>query len=157
MEIEMLKTIKIYGSQKNIDIANTILTIRIPNLDLLSEQKARIQLQYLIDNDKIEAHILYDGNTVWSKNKILKNLKQILRHNDMNYLSDYFYQFLSLSCGSIAHYNKQGWIEVYPTVQHLKNFFRENEFGQRVMNYLPIWKTDASIIVQEIEKELKIK
>lgn len=153
----MFKKIKIYGNKKNIDIANTILSIRLPNLDILLEDEARLQLQYIIDSDKIEAHILYNGNTVWSKNKILKNLRQIIRHNDMDYLSDYFYQFLSLSCGSIAHYNKQGWIEIYPTFSHLKKFFQENEFGVKVINHIPRWKTDVFVIVQEIEKELKIK
>jgi len=74
----------------------------------------------------------------------------------MKKLTDYLYKFLSLSCGSIAHYNKYGWIACYPTVYDLKQFFRRNEFGQRVLRYIPIWKTDAQVIVKEVERELGI-
>lgn len=69
-------------------------------------------------------------------------------------LSDYFYEFLHLDCGSIAHYNKQGWVTEYPTVDDLKAFFKENEFGHRVLDDIPEWKTDAKRIVQTIEAKL---
>jgi len=72
----------------------------------------------------------------------------------MGKLSDYLYKFLSLSCGSIAHYNKQGWIDVYPTVYDLRLFFVENEYGKRVLDTIPTWKTDAHRIVEEIEQIL---
>ena len=69
-------------------------------------------------------------------------------------LSKYFYEFLHLDCGSIAHYNIHGWIAEYPTLEHLKKFFRRNEFGRRVLDYIPYWHTDAKRIVEAIEIQL---
>ena len=74
----------------------------------------------------------------------------------MKSMTKYLYQFLTLFCGPIAHYNMFGWIEEYPTVEDLKIFFMRNEFGQRVLNYIPNWNTDVYNIVTEIEKELDI-
>jgi hypothetical protein len=69
-------------------------------------------------------------------------------------LSRYFYEFLHLNCGSIAHYNIHGWIHKYPTVEHLKKFFKQNEFGKPVREWIPKWKTDAIEIVKAIEQQL---
>ena len=74
----------------------------------------------------------------------------------MNKLTDYLYKFFSLSCGSIAHYDRYGWIACYPTLHDLRQFFRRNEFGERVLTHLPIWKTDAQRIVKDIEQELGV-
>ena len=147
--------VAIYGNKKQIQEAEIILLKNIPDLPVLSESSARIKLQEVIDFENIRAEILFDGNSVWSKKKILQDIKKIKKYG-MKKLTDYLYKFLSLSCGSIAHYNKYGWIETYPTIYDLRNFFRRNEFGERVLNYLPIWKTDAQIIVREIEQELEI-
>jgi cobalamin biosynthesis Co2+ chelatase CbiK len=69
-------------------------------------------------------------------------------------LSDYFYNFLTCHCGSIAHYNKQGWVAIYPTVDALKAFFKKNEFGRRVLDDIPDWASDYKKTVQLIEKML---
>jgi hypothetical protein len=69
-------------------------------------------------------------------------------------LSKYFYDFLHLHCGSIAHYNIQGWITEYPTLEDLKQFFKKNEYGKRVLDHIPVWMTDAKRIVEEIERQL---
>ena len=108
-----------------------------------------------MDAENIKADILFDGNSVWSKKKILRDIKKIKKYG-MNKLSDYLYKFLSLSCGSIAHYDRYGWIATYPTIQDLRNFFRRNEFGERVLNYLPVWNTDAQVIVKKVERELGV-
>ena len=108
-----------------------------------------------MDSENIQADILFDGNSVWSKKKILRDIRKVKKQG-MNKLSDYLYKFLSLSCGSIAHYNKYGWISTYPTISHLQQFFRRNEYGERVLYHLPGWKTDAQQIVKEIEQELGV-
>ena len=142
---------------------------------LKSESEARLEIQKLIDEKKLKASIMYDGNSIWNFDKIVRNVKRIKKEGILGYasyipitrglsvpkytgkafLSDYFYQFLSLCCGSIAHYNKAGWIAEYPTLRHLKKFFQHNEFGQRVYDHLPDWETDAKRIVEEIERILK--
>jgi len=147
--------VALYGNKKSIEQAEIILLKNIPQLPTLSESQARIKLQETIDYENIKADILFEGNSVWSKKKILRDIKKVKKYG-MNKLSNYLYQFLSLCCGSIAHYNKFGWVSTYPTVQDLRNFFRRNEYGERVLNHLPTWETDAYQIVKSIERELGI-
>ncbi|MHC4131285.1 MAG: hypothetical protein ACYSSP_12015 [Planctomycetota bacterium] len=149
------KRVALYGSAKLIKQAEIILLKNIPELPTLSESQARIRLQEVIDNENVKVDILFDGNSVWSKKKILRDIRKVKKFG-MKKLTNYLYKFLSLSCGSIAHYNKHGWIACYPTTLHLRNFFRRNEFGQRVLNHIPQWKTDAQIIVEEIEQVLDV-
>jgi len=149
------KRVTIYGSKKNCTQAEIILLKNLPQLPTLNESQARLQIQECIDHENIKASILFDGNSVWSKKKILRDVKKIKKYG-MNKLTDYLYKFLSLSCGYIAHYNKHGWIACYPTLSHLKQFFRRNEFGERVLDHLPVWNSDAQRIVREVEKELGV-
>jgi len=167
--------IRIRGSKKDVEKAETVLKT-IPDLESLPEPKARLEIQRLIDEQGLNASILFDGNTVLSKNRILQNLEQIVQHGTLYnkkkprlipigsllrmpvvgdcILSDYFYNFLHLDCGSIAHYNKQGWVTEYPTVEDLKAFFKKNEHGKRVLDWIPGWMTDAKLIVEAIEAHL---
>lgn len=172
---EYTRNITIYGNQKQIEEAKRSLSA-ITGLAEMSEGEARLKIQTLIDQERLKASISYDGNSVWSRDKIIRNLKQIIkagtlyRTDQPRYipigsmlripaggqprLTKYFYNFLHLSCGSIAHYNIQGWIAEYPTVDDLRGFFLKNEFGERVLDHLPVWKTDAKKIVEEIERLL---
>jgi hypothetical protein len=59
-----------------------------------------------------------------------------------------------LVCGSIAHFNIQGWVSTYPTLDDLKEFFRKNEFGRPVRDDIQPWYTDALEIVDAIEQKL---
>lgn len=114
------------------------------------------------DTHNLKATILFNGNTVWSKTRILRNLRRIMKHGTLYnqdqhkppILSHYFYTFLHLDCGSIAHYDIHGWIHKYPTIDELKAFFKRNEFGKRVLDDIPAWHTDARAIVQAIEERL---
>jgi len=166
--------IRIIGSRKDVEQAEATLKT-IPDLESLPEPKARLEIQRLIDEQSLKASILFDGNTVWSKNRILRNLEEIMQHGTLYnkekpryipigsmlrmpvvgdcVLSDYFYHFLT-DCGSIAHYNKQGWVTEYPTLEDLKEFFKHNEHGRRVLDWIPSWKTDAKLIVEAIEAHL---
>jgi len=147
--------VALYGNKQSIEQAEIILQKNIPDLPALTESKARLQIQECIDHENIKASILFDGNSVWSKKKILRDIKRVKKHG-MEKLTDYLYKFFHLSCGSIAHYNKYGWISTYPTLHHLKQFFRRNEFGERVLHHLPAWKTDAQVIVKAVEEELGV-
>jgi len=151
-----------FGSEKDINEAIAALK-KHPDLQTISESKARLIIQELIDQHRLRASILINGNTVWSKSRILGNLEKIMRHGTLYnaedqskppILSRYFYQFLHLDCGSIAHYDIHGWIHKYPTLEHLKKFFKHNEFGKPVLEWIPKWHTDAIAIVQAIEQQL---
>ena len=144
---------------------------------LKSESEARLEIQKLIDEKKLKASIMYDGNSIWSFDRIIRNVKRIRKKGILGYakyipigsmlkvpeysemrkpiLSDYFYDFLHLDCGSIAHFSKAGWIAEYHSSDDLKKFFQCNEFGERVYDFLPDLKTDAKRIVEEIERILK--
>jgi hypothetical protein len=155
-----MNKITYYGSEK--DISEAITVLKKQKLESLKESKARLLIQELIDKHHLKASILVNGNTVWSKDRILKNLEQIIKHGtlyneDQNkppVLSHYFYQFLSLDCGSIAHYDIHGWVHKYPTIEHLKQFFKHNEFGKRVLDWIPSERADARAIVQAVEMRL---
>ncbi len=149
------KRVKLSGTDKHINETVKVLIGIDPPVSTLSESEARLKIQALIDNGNIKAGILFDGNSVWGKKKIIRDIKQV-KNGGMEKLTNHLYQFLTLCCGSIAHYNKLGWIETYPTTEHLKQFFRNNEFGQRVLNHIPVWKSDVHSIVEEIEEVLGI-
>jgi hypothetical protein len=154
--LEINNKVVVYGSKKDVEEAISILNIFCYFLTNDPEEtRVRKRIQTIIDDKKLKADILYDGNTVWSKNKVLKGIKRV-KKNGMKSMTKYLYSFLTLSCGSIAHYNMFGWIEEYPTIEDLKIFFMRNEFGQRVLNHIPIWNTDVYEIVVEIERELDI-
>ena len=150
-----------FGSEKDISKATAIIK-RNSSLTRTTEPRARLKLQKIIDKHKLKASILVNGNTVWSKTRILTNLRKIMKHGTLYnldqekppILSHYFYQFLHQVCGSIDHYDIHGWIHKYPRIENLKEFFRKNEFGKRVLDDIPERKTDAREIVQAIEKML---
>lgn len=121
------------------------------------EGKDRLIILNFIENHRPKVDILYKGNTVWDKKKLLKNFRSMVKSNNMGLMTKYTYEFLHLSCGSIAHFNKYGWIAEYPTIAALRDFFRRNEFGENVLHYQPRWKTDAIEIVKEINKILNVK
>lgn len=109
--------ITIYGSPKEIAKAKKALT-RIHGLEDLKEPEARLKIQHAIDKHKLEASILYKGNTVWNREKIIRNLKRIIKAGTLynakkpsyipigsmlrmpaigeTILSKYFYTFLHL-------------------------------------------------------------
>ena len=149
--------IKIYGSIREIEMAKAILEQNLSaELFNENESEARIEIQNLIDEHRIKATILWDGNRVWSKKRILKDVKAIIRRG-MQALSDYLYEFFHLCCGSIAHYDKQGWICEYPDINAIRNFFVRNEYGESVLEWQPSWATDRIEIIKEIYRTLGTK
>jgi hypothetical protein len=152
-----IRKVSIYGSAKAIEVAKTELEQHLPKrLFEENEPAARRIIQSLTDDHNIKATILWDGNRVWSKKRILRDFRMIMRHG-MNALTDYLYEFFHLCCGSIAHYNKQGWICEYPDIEALRSFFERNEFGTNVLAHQPGWASDRIEIIREVDQLLKIK
>lgn len=150
-----------YGTEKDISIAIAVLK-QHENLKAMNEADARLLVQQLIDQHHLRASININGAAVWSKDRIMRNLEQIIKNGTLYnqdqskppMLSHYFYQFLHLVCGSMAHVDVSGWIHKYPTVEHLKQFFKCNEFGKPVKEWIPKQRADAQEIVSTIEKAL---
>jgi len=148
--------IGIYGSGKEIGEARGVLD----GLSLSgNEYEDRLVIQEAIDRNKVKADILYDGNTVWSYDRVVRDFKRALgsgpsritEYGNGNYdLTNYLYEFLSLACGSIAHYNKYGWIGTYPSKEDLKQFCKHNEFGQDILSHQPSWASDRQRIAKAV-------
>jgi hypothetical protein len=177
-ELKYSAEIRILGNKQEFEKAKAVLN-KLTILKNLREDKARIVIQDAIDEYHLNASILYKGNRVWSRRKILNNLERIIEKGTLYgnkrviwmrvseticlpetpadfkpVLSKYFYEFLIMCCGSIAHYNLAGWIGIYPTLEDLKRFFLKNEHGKPVSEWIPWWKTDAKRIVEDIERRL---
>jgi len=126
------------------------------SFDTMQECHVRKIIQDILDDRNISVTVLYAGNTVYGVKKLAADLKRVVKADDMGLLTDRLYKFLSLACGSIAHYNKLGWIDTYPSVDDLKRFFRCNEMGQSVLSYQPIWATDRIKVVKALNMLLKV-
>jgi hypothetical protein len=115
-----------------------------------SSDRLVLMTEYL---PNIKCAISYNGNTVWNKERLIRDFKRII-NNGMKNLSGYLYEFFHLSCGSIAHFNKQGWIATYPTLASLRNFFIKNEYGEPIITHIPSWQVDAVEIAQAMDRML---
>ncbi len=144
--------IRIIGNQYDVNSAQEIM----PDVSQMSEGDARIRIQATIDHFKLNATILYGGNTVWSFDRIIRDFKRVLKADSTEKMTKNLYQFFSLCCGTIAHFSREGWATVYPDKAALQKMFLGNEFGKRVLDDIPRWKTDAIKIVSEMETLLGI-
>ena len=145
--------ITLYGSKQEIKQAINYFNQANIHSKLSGEEPSD---RLVLMNDylpNIKCAISYSGNTVWNKEKLICDFKRIL-NNGMHSLSDYLYEFFHLSCGSIAHFNKQGWIATYPTLASLRNFFIKNEYGEPVIAHIPSWQTDVAEIAQAMDRLL---
>jgi len=118
-----------------------------------NEAEDRIFLQDFIDKTGFKYDVLYDGNSVYSYKKIMKDFKRYLDSGAKD-MSEKLYDFFNLNIGTIAHYNKIGWMATYPTIDDIKDLFEENELGQSVVNYPPKRMTDVKRIVDDMQNLL---
>lgn len=148
--------IRIIGTRKQIAEVELMIIQQLPSIKDMNQADARYHLQVMIDAQSVKADLLFRGNGVWSYNKTIEHFERVVE-NGMDHLSEHLYQFFSLCCGTIAHYSRLGWIDVYPDMEALRRLFRRNEFGERVLKHVPTWKTDVKRIVAEMEKLLGIE
>ena len=102
MRKELKNKISVYGNRKEIEEAEKLLA-KVHILGNEYDDRLKIQ-QKVVPFTK--ASILYDGNTVWNKEKILKDIRRVIK-NGMEKMSDYLYEFLHLSCGSNSEGNRK--------------------------------------------------
>lgn len=126
---------------------------RIP--DHASEPQVRKALLPFVEQNLGPSDwILYDGNTVWDVKRLMKQFKTFVKYYDYDHFTKYLYEFFHLQCGSIAHYNKAGWLSTYPTLDDLKEFFKKNEYGSTVQFSPPDWHYDARLATELMATEL---
>lgn len=112
MNLEYNKKLKIA-----LDGTKTTVQKAVAALDRMtltnSEGRDRLLIQRVMDENDLRASILYNGNIVWPRGRLLKEYQKYSKSGSIENLTDFFYSFLNLGCDDIAHYNKQGYIEYY--------------------------------------------
>ena len=113
------KAITLYGSKAIIQNEKTI----IENLELTgNESKDRLLIQECIDKNKLKSDILYDGNSVYPFEKIIKAYRKLQKSGTLDGLTKEMYHFFIYACGDIAHYDLQGFRAYYNnSVRDLEN------------------------------------
>lgn len=144
--------LRLIGKQSDVDGALEVM----PDVSGMTEAEARLKIQAVIDKFKFNVTVLYGGNIVWSFDRTIRDFKRALNAGSTTGMTHQLYQFFSLSCGTIAHFNAAGWAAEYPDRAALRQLFLKNELGARVLNHVPEWKTDAKRIVSEMETLLGI-
>jgi hypothetical protein len=108
----------IYGKPADIAEAKKVLEKELTEDELSgreSEDKVRLKVQSLIDSKKLKAAILYAGNTVYGFEALMKDVDRIVK-GGVSKLTNALYHFFMMKF-TIAHYNKAGWIQSYPTLK----------------------------------------
>lgn len=120
------KRINLYGSKAIIDKEKPI----IENLKLTGiENNDRLIIQNCIDENKLKSDILYEGNTVYPFEKIVKEYRKLQRDYSLENLSNNMYHFFMNACGDIAHYDKIGYRCYYnDSIVELENRFLKNSY-----------------------------
>jgi hypothetical protein len=64
------------------------------------------------------------------RDNIIRNVEKILRKRNIDFLTEETYSFIHLYCGSIAHFNQEGWKQTYRDLRDFLDFFLvRNEYG----------------------------
>ena len=137
------KRINIYGSNAIIQNEKQI----IENLELTGNESAdRLIIQQCIDDNKLKSDILYDGNTVYPFEKIVKAYRKLQKSGTLDNLTKEMYHFFMYACDDIAHYDIQGYKCYY------NNSFRQLENELLANN----WTASRFTDIDKIFRELKI-
>ena len=114
------------------------------------ESELRLEIQDIIDNNKLNVKVLCNGNGIVSYKRTIKEYEKYKKAGTLDRLSDHFYKFLTLDCNDIAHYNKLGYIDYYDNDFNLV----QKEVIDRTL--APRWKTDVIKILNEIQSKVRV-
>lgn len=112
----------------------------------VTEGELRALLQEKLDENKFDFEddfVLVEGNSVWSYNMIMKEIKKIKKADSTSGITGYFYKFMHLNF-TTAQGNMRGWMVEYPSFDKVTKLLSEVE--------VPEWKTDVIKILTEIKK-----
>ena len=120
------KRIYLYGSKAIIEKEKPIIeSLKLTGI----ENKDRLILQNCIDGNKLKSAVLYEGNTVYPFEKIVKEYRKLQRDYSLEKLSNDMYHFFMNACGDIAHYDKTGYRYYYnDSIVELENRFLKNSY-----------------------------
>jgi hypothetical protein len=83
----------------------------------------------------------------------VKSIEKVLKKKDLKYLTKKAYNFIILRCGSIAHYNIDGWRYYYRDLRDFLDFFLvKNEYGECLakVSELDYWSVEDGEVLREI-------
>jgi len=83
----------------------------------------------------------------------VKSIEKVLKKKDLKYLTKEAYNFITLRCGSIAHYNIDGWRYHYRDLRDFLDFFLvKNEYGKCLakVSELDYWPVEDKEVIREI-------
>ncbi|MCI9038888.1 MAG: hypothetical protein HFJ29_03300 [Clostridia bacterium] len=136
------KTITLCGSNTIIQNEKAI----IENLELTgNESQDRLLIQECIDKNKLKSDILYNGNSVYPFEEIIKAYRKLQKSGTLDGLTEEMYHFFIYACEGIAHYNLQGFRSYY------NNSFRNLENELLSQKYLETRFSDRDRIFKELK------
>lgn len=144
----------IYGA-KDVNVDKLFQLIDRCDYTEVREPQFRIMLQKWMDDVNCPVAMLINGNCVWPYNKTMRDFRKVVNNDDTSKMTNHLYKFFNLCCGTIAHYDKYGWSQVYSDNRALRSLFKRNEYGRSVVNFMPGWKTDAIRIAKDMEEILE--
>ena len=120
------RRINLYGNRAIVEKEKPI----IESLKLVGfEDKDRLIIQKCIDENKLKSDILYEGNTVYPFEKIVKEYRRLQKDYSLGKLTNDMYHFFMNACGDIAHYDKTGYRCYYnDSIVELENRFLKNSY-----------------------------
>jgi hypothetical protein len=83
----------------------------------------------------------------------VKSIEKVLKKKDLKYLTKEAYNFIILRCGSIAHFNIEGWRYHYRDLRDFLDFFLvKNEYGECLakVSELDYWSVEDMGVIREI-------
>lgn len=142
-------TISLYGTPKD----NSSAIAAIQKLELTGIQsKDRLLIQEALKDEPClkKQQILYNGNTVYAFEPIVREFKRIKKKGDLSSMSNGFYQLLAIHF-DIAHYNKNGFVYFY------NDSFDElwSRMLSKAVRNIPDWYTDLQRIADEFIRLMK--
>lgn len=118
--------------------------IQVTTADV-TEGEVRSLLQEKLDENKFDFDddfVLVEGNSIWSFDIIIKELKKIKKADSTAGITGYFYKFMSLNF-TIAHGNMRGWMVEYLSFDKVIDILSKQT--------VPDWKTDVIRILSEVK------
>jgi hypothetical protein len=83
----------------------------------------------------------------------VKSIEKVLKKKDLKYLTKEAYNFITLRCGSIAHFSIEGWRYHYRDLRDFLDFFLvKNEYGECLakVSELDYWSVEDKEVIREI-------
>jgi hypothetical protein len=83
----------------------------------------------------------------------VKSIEKVLKKKDLKYLTKEAYCFITLRCGSIAHFSIDGWRYHYRDLRDFLDFFLvKNEYGECIakVSELDYWSVEDKEVLREI-------